>query len=62
MIRIKSDFLETPWSMKIPITSISPGTKSFQVWGYSSAKHERIKIGQNFELDHAKINMQNGEL
>ena len=56
MIRIKSDFLETHLSVKIPMTSISPGTKSFQVWGYSSAKHERIKIGQKFELDHSKIN------
>ena len=56
MIRIKSDFLETPLTVKIPMTSISPGTKSFQVWGYSSAKHERIKIGQKFELDHSKIN------
>jgi hypothetical protein len=62
MIHIKSGFLEIPWSMKIPMINISPETKSFQLWGYSSANHERIKIGQNFELDHAKINMQNGQL
>ena len=57
MIHIKSGFLEIPWSMKIPMINISPETKSFQLWGYSSANHERIKIGQNFELDHAKVNM-----
>ena len=57
MIHIKSGFLEIPWSMKIPMINISPETKSFQLWGYSSANHERIKIGQNFELDHTKINM-----
>ena len=62
MIHIKSGFLEIPWSMKIPMINISPETKSFQLWGYSSANHERIKIGQNFQLDHAKINMQNGQL
>ena len=62
MVRVKSGFLEIPLSLKIPMISISPGTKSFQVWGYSSANHERIKIGQKFELDHTKIKMKNNEL
>ncbi len=62
MVRVKSSFLEIPLSLKIPMISISPGTKSFQVWGYSSANHERIKIGQKFELDHTKIKMKNNEL
>jgi len=57
MIHIKSGSLEIPWSMKIPLINIFPETKSFQLLGYSSANHERIKIGQNFELDHTKINM-----
>jgi len=59
MIHIKSGSFEIPWSMKIPMINISSKTKSFQLWGYSSANHERIKIGQNFELDHAKINKEN---
>ena len=62
MIHIKSGFLEIPWSMKIPMINISPETKSFQLWGYSSTNHERIIIGQNFELDHTKINKENYEL
>jgi len=62
MTHIKSGSLKIPWSMKIPMINISPKTKSFQLWGYSSANHERIKIGQNFELDHTKINKENFEL
>jgi len=58
-IHIKSGSLKIPWSIKIPMINISPKIKSFQLWGYSSANHERIKIGQNFELDHAKINKEN---
>ncbi len=57
MLQIKSGSLKIPWSIKIPMINISPETMSFQLWGYSSDNHERIKIGQNFELDHTKINM-----
>ena len=58
-IHIQSGSLKIPWSMKIPMINISPKTKSFQLWGYSSTNHERIKIGQKFELDPTKINILN---
>jgi len=56
-IHVQSGSLKIPWSMKIPMINISPKTKSFQLWGYSSTNHERIKIGQKFELDQTKINI-----
>ena len=62
MVQIKSGSLKIPWSIKIPMINISPKTKVFQLWGYSSSKHERIKIGQNFELDHTKVNKENFKL
>ena len=58
-IHVQSGSLKIPWSMKIPMINISPKTKSFQLWGYSSTNHERIKIGQKFELDPTKINILN---
>ncbi len=59
MIRVKSGFLEIPWSIEILMTNVLPETKSFQLWGYSSGNHERIKIGEEFTLDHSKINIGN---
>ena len=59
MIRVKSGFLETPWSMEVLMTNVLPETKSFQLWGYSTSNHERIKIGEEFTLDHSKINIKN---
>jgi hypothetical protein len=56
--RIKSGFLETPWSIEVPMIHVLPETKSFQLWGYSSSNHERIKIGEEFTLDHSKINIE----
>ena len=56
-VHIQSGSLKIPWSMKIPMINISQKTKSFQLWGYSSTNHERIKIGQKFELDQTKINI-----
>ena len=58
MTRVKAGFLETPWSIKVPMVNILPETKSFQLWGYSSGSHERIKIGEKFMLDHSKINIK----
>jgi len=56
--RVKSGFLETLWSIKVPMVNVLPETKSFQLWGYSSGSHERIKIGENFILDHSQINIK----
>jgi len=58
MTRIKSDSLEGTWSIGVPMVSIFPETKKFQLWGYSSSLHERIKIGEKFALDPSKINMK----
>jgi len=56
--RVKSGFLETPWSIEVPMINVLPETKSFQLWGYSSSNHERIKIGEEFTVDHSKINIE----
>jgi hypothetical protein len=56
--RVKSGFLETPWSIDVPMIHVSPEIKSFQLWGYSTGNHERIKIGEEFTLDHSKINIE----
>ena len=53
----KSDFLETPWSLDIPMVNVLAETKTFQLWGYFSGKHERVRIGESFSLDHSKINI-----
>ena len=57
MTRVKSGFLETPWSLDIPMVNVLAETKTFQLWGYFSGKHERVRIGQSFSLDHSKINI-----
>ena len=57
--RVKSDSLEIPWSVKIPMINVLPKTKSFQLCGYSIANNGRVKIGQKFELDDTKIHMEN---
>jgi hypothetical protein len=59
MIRVKSDSLEIPWSLKIPMINILPETKSYQLWGYSIASNERVKIGEKFKLDYTKVNIKN---
>ena len=59
MIRVKSDSLEIPWSLKIPMINILPETKSYQLWGYSITSNERVKIGEKFELDYTKVNIKN---
>ena len=55
---VKSGFLEIPWSIEVPMVYVSAETKSFQLWGYSSALHERVKIGEEFAIDHSKIDME----
>jgi hypothetical protein len=57
-LTIKSGYIETLWSLKIPMVNISPEVKKFQLWGYSSARHEKIKIGGEFLIDHSKINIK----
>jgi len=57
MTRIKSGFLETPWSLDIPMVNVLAETKKFQLWGYFSGKHERVRLGESFSLDYSKINM-----
>ena len=57
MTRIKSGFLETLWSLDIPMVNVLAETRKFQLWGYSSGKHERVRIGESFSLDHSKINI-----
>ena len=57
MTRVKSGFLETLWSLDIPMVNVLAETKNFQLWGYFSGKHERVRIGKSFSLDHSKINI-----
>ena len=54
---IKAGFLEVPLSIEVPMANISTEINSFQLWGYSSSLHERIKIGKEFVIDHSKIDM-----
>ena len=46
MTRVKSGFLETLWSLDIPMVNVLAETKNFQLWGYFSGKHERVRIGK----------------
>jgi hypothetical protein len=55
---IKSGFLEIPWSIEVPMINFSPEIKKFQLWGYSSTSHEKLKIGGGFVIDHSKINIE----
>jgi hypothetical protein len=55
---VKSGLLEVLWSIDVPMVNVSPGINSFQLWGYSSSLHERLKIGGEFAIDHSKINME----
>ena len=55
---VKSGFLETPWSIEVPMINFSPEVKSFQLWGYSSTFHEKVKIGGEFIIDHSKIDIE----
>ena len=57
MTRVKSGFLETPWFLDIPMVNVLAETKNFQLWGYFSEKHKRVRIGKSFSLDHSKINI-----
>jgi len=56
---IKSDYLNTLWSLKIPMVNIPSEANNFQLWGYSSVPHEKIKIGKVFNIDPSKIKMKN---
>ena len=44
MTRVKSGFLETLWSLDIPMVNVLAETKNFQLWGYFSGKHEIHRI------------------
>jgi hypothetical protein len=55
---IKSSFLEIPWSIEVPMINFSPEIKNFQLWGYSSTSHEKLKIGRKFVIDHSKIDIE----
>ena len=57
-VSVKSGLLEIPWSIEVPMVNVSAETKSFQLWGYSSSLHERLKIGEEFAIDHSKIDME----
>ena len=57
-ISVKSGLLEIPWSIEVPMVNVSAETKSFQLWGYSSALDERVKIGEEFAIDHSKIDYE----
>ena len=51
-------FLEVPWSIEVPMINFSPEIKNFQLWGYSSTSHEKLKIGREFVIDHSKIDIE----
>ena len=57
MTRINSEFIETKWSIKVPMVNILSEIKKYQLWGYSSKKHESIKIGESFKIDHSKVDI-----
>jgi hypothetical protein len=38
--------------------NFSPEIKNFQLWGYSSTSHEKLKIGREFIIDHSKIDIK----
>ena len=55
---VKPGFLEIPWSIEVPMINFSPEIKNFQLWGYSSTSHKKLKIGGEFLIDHSKINIK----
>ena len=55
---VKLGFLEIPWSIEVPMINFSPEIKNFQLWGYSSTSHEKLKIGREFIIDHSKIDIE----